>query len=91
MLDSYELPVYEFSIPHLLTGILLGVAAVFILILFALISKLVSAAAAMITNPFALGSIGGALVGLIAYALPLTATSGSSQLATEPAIPGLEK
>ena len=83
MLDSYELPAYQFSVGHLLIGALLGVVAAFILVLFALVRKLVSAAMSRITNPFALGGIGGALVGLIAFALPLTATSGSSQLAAE--------
>lgn len=83
MLGSYKLPEYEFSIGHLITGVLLGVLAAFILLLFAAISKLTNAASKMITNPHALGVIGGALVGLIAFALPLTATSGNSQLSTE--------
>ena len=83
MLGSYQLPEYEFSIGHLITGVLLGVLAALILLLFAAISKLINAASKMITNPHALGVIGGALVGLIAFALPLTATSGNSQLSTE--------
>ncbi len=83
LLDSYELPSYEFTIPHLLTGVLLGILSVFVLILFALINKIVFAVATKIANPFVLGGVGGALVGFIAYALPLTATSGSSQLAAE--------
>jgi H+/Cl- antiporter ClcA len=83
MLGSYQLPEYEFSIGHLMVGALLGVLAAFILILFASIGKLINAISKMIANPYALGVIGGALVGLIAFALPLTATSGSSQLSTE--------
>jgi H+/Cl- antiporter ClcA len=82
ILGVYELPDYEFRNADLLLGVLLGVLSAFILILFALIKKLVSSASAMISNPFVLAGIGGALVGLIAFALPLTATSGSSQLAT---------
>jgi H+/Cl- antiporter ClcA len=58
------------------------------LILFSLISKLVSKAMARIGNPFVLGIAGGALVGLISFALPLSATSGSKQLATEIQISG---
>lgn len=38
---------------------------------------------ARISNPYVLGIVGGALVGLISFALPLAATSGSGQLATE--------
>lgn len=83
ILGAYQLPDYVFSVPHLLIGALLGIVSVFILILFALIRKLVFSASAEIANPYARGVIGGALVGLIAFALPLTATSGSSQLAFE--------
>ncbi len=83
MLGSYILPTYELSFKYLLIGVLLGVAAVFVLILFSLISKLVDAAMARIGNPYLLGIAGGTLVGLISFALPLTATSGSGQLATE--------
>jgi len=64
-------------------GALLGVAAVFVLLLHTYISKLVSAIAARIANPYLLGAAGGALVGLIAFALPLTATAGSVQLGIE--------
>jgi H+/Cl- antiporter ClcA len=83
MLGSYKLPVYGFSIKYLIIGVLLGVAAVFVLILFSFISKLVFIAMARIGNPYVLGVAGGALVGLISFALPLAATSGSGQLATE--------
>ena len=83
MLHSYQLPVYEFKIIHLLIAILLGVLAAFILILFALIKKLVTAAFSRIPNPLVSGAVGGAFVGLLAFALPLTATSGNSQLSAE--------
>jgi len=83
MLNRYFLPTYEFRFVHVLMGLLLGALAAFILILFALIKKLVSAAFSRIGNPLVLGAVGGALIGLIAFALPLTATSGSSQLTTE--------
>ncbi len=83
MLGSYRLPEYQLHTIDLIIGALLGVAAVFVLLLHTLIGKLVSAAATRIANPYALGAIGGALVGLISFALPLTATAGSSQLGTE--------
>ncbi len=82
MLGSYGLPPYEYKYAHLLIGALLGVLAAFILILLALIKKLVSAAFSIIPNSFVSGAIGGALVGLISFALPLAANSGNSQLGT---------
>lgn len=83
MLGRYELPPYEFRLSHLLIAVLLGVLAAAVLILFALIKKLVAAAFSRIHHPLVSGIIGGALVGLIAFALPLTANSGSNQLTTE--------
>lgn len=80
MLGSYRLPEYQLEIVDLLTGALLGMAAVFVLLLHIFISRVVSRTAALIDNPYLLGAGGGALVGLIAFALPLTATAGSSQL-----------
>lgn len=83
MLGTYRLPEYQLHAVDLLVGALLGAAAVFVLLLHTLISKLVARAAALIANPYVLGTAGGALVGLIAFALPLTATAGSKQLGTE--------
>lgn len=83
MLGSYHLPEYQLNMIDLVTGALLGVLAVFVLLLHTYISKLVSKAAGLISNPYILGVVGGALVGLIAYALPLTATAGSVQLGIE--------
>jgi H+/Cl- antiporter ClcA len=83
MLGSYRLPEYQLQFIDLIVGALLGVAAVFVLLLHTLISKLISAAAELIPNPYVLGASGGALVGLISFALPLTATAGSKQLGIE--------
>ena len=83
MLGSYRLPEYQLHVIDLVVGALLGVAAVFVLLLHTYISKLVTAMAARIDNPYLLGVTGGALVGLIAFALPLTATAGSVQLGAE--------
>jgi H+/Cl- antiporter ClcA len=82
MLGSYALPPYEFEFAHLLIGALLGVLAAFIVILLALINKLIFSAFSLIPNSLVSGAIGGALVGLISYALPLVANSGNSQLVT---------
>jgi len=83
ILGSYELPPYDYNSIHILTGALLGILSAFVLILFALIKKFVSKTVELIKNPHVLGLVAGGLVGLIAFALPLTATSGSSQLAVE--------
>jgi H+/Cl- antiporter ClcA len=83
MLGSYRLPEYQLDFIDLITGALLGVLAVFVLLLHTYIGRLISAVAARIGNPYIVGTIGGALVGLIAFALPLTATAGSTQLGIE--------
>jgi H+/Cl- antiporter ClcA len=83
MLGSYRLPEYQLQVIDLIAGALLGILAVFVLLLHTFIGKLVSAAVALIANPYVLGAGGGALVGLIAFALPLTATAGSKQLGIE--------
>ncbi len=80
MLEVYQLPDYQFEYVHLLIGALLGIFAALILILFALIRKLTSAAFSLIPNPHVSGAVAGALVGLIAFAFPLAANSGNSQL-----------
>jgi H+/Cl- antiporter ClcA len=83
MLGSYRLPEYQLHPIDLIAGALLGVAAVGVLLLHTLISKVIARIAARIANPYILGTAGGALVGLIAFALPLTATAGSRQLGIE--------
>jgi H+/Cl- antiporter ClcA len=80
---QYLIPAYDFDANYLLTGALLGVLSTFVLISFALINKLVAAAFQRISNPLISAPLGSALVGLIAFALFLTAASGSSQLATQ--------
>lgn len=83
ILGSYPLPAFEFKYVHLLTGALLGALAAVVLIVFALISKAVTVVFECVSSPLLRGTVGGALVGLIAWALPLTATGGSTQLAAE--------
>ncbi len=71
MLGNYALPPYEFKYIHLLIGALLGVLAAFVLIVLALISKGITKAFSLIPNTLVAGVLGGALVGLITFALPL--------------------
>lgn len=81
MLDAFEIPGYEYETVHLLYGLLLGVLAVFTLLVQSIIGNAVRRLAALAENAYVRAAAGGALVGLIAFALPLTATGGSKQLA----------
>ncbi len=81
MLDSFEISGYEYETVHLLYGLLLGVLAVFTLLVQSVIGNGVRRLAALAGNPYVRAAAGGALVGLIAFALPLTATGGTNQLA----------
>lgn len=82
ILDAYEVPSYQFENLDLLIAVFLGILGALVLLVFIVVDKIVAAAAALIPNRFARASIGGAMIGLIAVALPLTLTSGSSQLKT---------
>lgn len=85
MLDAFEVSGYEYENLHLLYGAVLGVLAVIVLLVQALIGNGLRRMAPLVGNPVARGAVGGALVGVIAFALPLTATGGSSQLSYETA------
>jgi H+/Cl- antiporter ClcA len=81
MLDSFEISGYEYDTVDLLYGLLLGVFAVLTLLVQSIIGNVVRRVAALAENLYVRAAAGGALVGLIAFALPLTATGGSKQLA----------
>jgi len=83
MLDAFEVPGYEYDSSHLLYGIALGIVAVLVLLVQALIGNGSRRLIRFMTNPVARAAAAGAIVGLIAFALPLTATGGSEQLAYE--------
>lgn len=83
MLDTFDVPGYEYENVHLLYGFMLGAFSVVVLIVQALIGNGLRRLVKLVTNPFARAASAGAAVGLIAFALPLTATGGSSQLAYE--------
>jgi len=83
MLEAFEMDGYEYEAIHLLFGVILGVLAVVTLVAFALVGKAVKRVMAVVEHPYARALIGGSAVGLIAFALPLTVTSGSNELAYE--------
>ncbi len=82
LLDAYQVPSYTFEFADLLVGALLGVFAALTLLMIVVINVAISRASGRLTNPLVRATIGGALVGLIAMALPLTLSSGSAQLST---------
>jgi len=79
-LDSFAIPVEDFEVSQLLLGAVLGVASSAVLLTFVIIVKVVGALAQKIPNAYARGLVGGALIGLLAFALPLTVGAGNSQL-----------
>ena len=81
-LNSFAVPVDDFASWHLLVGAGLGLVSSVIMIVFVIIVKLIQMIAAKLTNPYVRGAVGGALVGLIAFALPLTIGAGNDQLTT---------
>ena len=83
LLDAFRVPGYEYETIHLLYGLLLGVLAIVVLAALAVIGNGVRWASAKLTSPILRAGVLGSLVGLIAFALPLTATGGSAQLAFE--------
>ena len=83
MLDTFGVPGYSFEWSHLLMAVGLGLASVAALLLYMAIGTAVKRIGSLIINPYVVAVAFGALVGLIAFALPLTATGGSSQLTFE--------
>jgi H+/Cl- antiporter ClcA len=79
-LNSFAIPVEEFAPWQLLVGVALGVAASLVLLTFVIIVKLVGYLAEKVPHPYVRGLVGGALVGCLAFALPLTVGAGNSQL-----------
>ena len=83
MLGSFDVPGYAFRYWHLLAAVGLGLAAVLVVALQVAVARLVGRLAELLANTYLKAAALGALVGAIAFALPLTATGGSSQLAYE--------
>jgi H+/Cl- antiporter ClcA len=85
--DSWAIPGYQYENVHLLYAVFLGLLSVLVLLGQALIGNLLRSVVPLVGNPYVRGAAAGAVVGLIAFALPLTATGGSEQLAYETANP----
>ena len=80
MLGSYSIPEYTFEWVHVLYAPVLGLLAAATLVAFAVIDKVIGLAAQSIANPYLTALLFGALIGFIAFAVPLAASGGSSQL-----------
>lgn len=83
LFGAFQMPGYEYETVHLLYGCLLGVLAVVVLLVLAVIGKVVRGVAARLRHDTVRAAVLGGVVGLAAFALPLTATGGSTQLAFE--------
>ena len=79
-LGSYEVPPYEFEIVDMAIAVGLGVLSAIVMLVFVGVILAVKWVCDLIPNPYVLGILGGATVGLIAMALPLTVGAGQSQL-----------
>lgn len=71
---------YSFENEDLLLGVLLGIFAAFTLLVHTTVGRAVRSVVARVETPWVNAAVGGGLIGLITFALPLTATGGSSQL-----------
>jgi H+/Cl- antiporter ClcA len=83
LLDAFQVTGYEYDNIHLLYGLLLGVLSIVVLVAQAVVGNGVRWVSAKLTSPILRAGVLGALVGSIAFALPLTVTGGSTQLAFE--------
>ena len=81
-LGIYNLPPYEFDVAEMLTAVGLGIFAAVVMAVFVGVIVGVRWVAQFVPNPYMRGLVGGATVGLIAVALPLTLGAGQSQLET---------
>lgn len=84
-LEMYALAPYEFEPHHLLVAVALGVLSALVMLTQVAVIRATTRATrapAVRSHPYVVGVLGGATVGLIAFALPLTASSGNTQLGT---------
>ena len=80
MLGAFGVPGYMFENEHLFHGFFLGLFAALTLLIHTAVGHVVRRGVARVKSPWLYATVGGGLIGLIAFALPLTATGGSSQL-----------
>lgn len=79
-LGVYELPDYHFEIQDMAIAVALGAGSAVIMAVLVVIVLAVRRLGQIITNRYLLGVLGGAVVGILAMALPLTLGAGQSQL-----------
>lgn len=79
-LGSYDVPPYDFEIFHMAIAMVLGVLSAIVMLTFVGVVLAVRWVCKLVPNRYILGVVGGAVVGLIAVALPLTVGAGQSQL-----------
>jgi len=79
-LGSYDVPSYEFEVIHMAIAAGLGILAAVVMMTFVGVVLAVKRVCKLVPNRYVLGVVGGAVVGLIAMALPLTVGAGQSQL-----------
>ncbi len=80
-IQSFKLPRYDFDMSHMLVAVGLGFAAVAVVLVLVAMTAALKKASGLVSNRYALGAFGGALIGLAAFAMPLTLGSGNAQLA----------
>ena len=80
-IQSFKLPEYDFEMSHMLVAVGLGIAAVVVVLTVVAMTALVKKASGLVSNRYVLGAVGGGLIGLTAFAMPLTLGSGNAQLA----------
>ena len=79
-LGTYSVSSYEFEIVDLLIGVGLGALSAVVMLVFAAVILAVKKVTGFVKNRYVLGIVGGAAIGLMAFALPLTVGAGQSQL-----------
>ena len=83
MLESFKVGGYAFESWHLLAAVPLGLLSALVLVLQFVVRRLVREAAQVLPNVYLKALLLGSFVGLVAFAVPLTATGGSPQLVYE--------
>jgi chloride channel protein, CIC family len=81
-LGIYEVAPYEFEIVDMATAVGLGALGAAVMAMLVAIVFAVRRVSALMPNKYVLGVVGGAFVGTISMALPLTFGAGQSQLAS---------
>lgn len=78
-IESFRLPEYDFELSHMVVAVGLGFAAVVVVLTIVVMTAAVKKLSGLVSNRYVLGGVGGALVGLAAFAMPLTLGSGNAQ------------